>query len=137
MHSGPTNLCKNTKTDFLHWHKIIKDKDGSEYKGVGIVDGECYYTGHLVRFGYVEIKEKKFNFLGSNGMIKGHEFHYYDSTYNGDDCIITRAYSKKSYDAVIDKDNMWAGFPHLYYPSGGDWTFGLVKKAVKYHEEKN
>jgi cobyrinic acid a,c-diamide synthase len=122
---------------FMYLHKIIKDKDGSEYKGVGIIDGECYYTGHLVRFGYVEIKEKKFNFLESNGMIKGHEFHYYDSTYNGDDCIITKAYSKKSYDAVIDKDNMWAGFPHLYYPSGGDWTFGLVKKAVKYHEEKN
>ncbi len=122
---------------FMYLHKIIKDKDGSEYKGVGIIDGECYYTGHLVRFGYVEIKEKKFNFLESNGMIKGHEFHYYDSTYNGDDCIITKAYSKKSYDAVIDKDNMWAGFPHLYYPSGGDWTMGLVKKAVKYHEEKN
>ena len=122
---------------FMYLHKIIKDKDGNEYKGVGIIDGECYYTGHLVRFGYVEIKEKKFNFLESNGMIKGHEFHYYDSTYNGDDCIITKAYSKKSYDAVIDKDNMWAGFPHLYYPSGGDWTFGLVKKAVKYHEEKN
>ncbi len=122
---------------FMYLHKIIKDKDGNEYKGVGIIDGECYYTGHLVRFGYVEIKEKKFNFLESNGMIKGHEFHYYDSTYNGDDCIITKAYSKKSYDAVIDKDNMWAGFPHLYYPSGGDWTMGLVKKAVKYHEEKN
>ena len=122
---------------FMYLHKTIKDKDGNEYKGVGIIDGECYYTGHLVRFGYVEIKEKKFNFLESNGMIKGHEFHYYDSTYNGDDCIITKAYSKKSYDAVIDKDNMWAGFPHLYYPSGGDWTFGLVKKAVKYHEEKN
>ena len=122
---------------FMYLHKIIKDKDGNEYKGVGIIDGECYYTGHLVRFGYVEIKEKKFNFLESNGMIKGHEFHYYDSTYNGDDCIITKAYSKKSYDAVIDKDNMWAGFPHLYYPSGSDWTMGLVKKAVKYHEEKN
>ena len=122
---------------FMYLHKIIKDKDGNEYKGVGIIDGECYYTGHLVRFGYVEIKEKKFNFLESNGMIKGHEFHYYDSTYNGDDCIITKAYSKKSYDAVIDKDNMWAGFPHLYYTSGGDWTMGLVKKAVKYHEEKN
>lgn len=122
---------------FMYLHKIIKDKDGNEYKGVGIIDGECYYTGHLVRFGYVEIKEKKFNFLESNGMIKGHEFHYYDSTYNGDDCIITKAYSKKSYEAVIDKDNMWAGFPHLYYPSGGDWTMGLVKKAVKYHEEKN
>ncbi|MCR4687393.1 MAG: cobyrinate a,c-diamide synthase [Lachnospiraceae bacterium] len=122
---------------FMYLHKIIKDKDGIEYKGVGIIDGECYYTGHLVRFGYVDIKEKKFNFLESNGMIKGHEFHYFDSTYNGDDCIITKVYSKKSYDAVIDKDNMWAGFPHLYYPSGGDWTMGLVKKAVKYHEEKN
>ncbi len=120
---------------FMYLHKTIRDKNGNEYKGVGIIDGECYYTGHLVRFGYVIIREKKFNFLESETKIKGHEFHYYDSTYNGDDCIITKAYGKSTYEAVIDKDNMWAGFPHLYYASGGGFAKGLVQKAIEYHKD--
>ena len=122
---------------FMYLQKSIEDKNGEVYITTGVFDGNLKFMGKPVRFGYVSLKEKVPNFLKEGEEIKGHEFHYYDSTYNGDDCIITKAYSKKSYDAVIDKDNMWAGFPHLYYPSGGDWTFGLVKKAVKYHEEKN
>lgn len=47
---------------FMYLHKTLETKEGERYKMVGVVDGDCHYTGHLVRFGYVGITEKETNF---------------------------------------------------------------------------
>mgnify|MGYP004522905623 CR=1 FL=1 len=104
---------------------------------VGALDSECHFKGKLVRFGYIELAEKHNNFLPPNEKIKAHEFHYYDSTDNGADCIATKPATGRSYDCVISHDNYWLGFPHLYYPSNPHFAESFVRKAYEYRRNKN
>lgn len=121
---------------FMYLHEELTDAEGITYKLVGAIDGRCEYKGKLVRFGYVNIKEKQTNFLREGEYIRGHEFHYYDSTNNGDDCIIQKPVTGREYESVIEGDNLWAGFPHLYYPSNPSFAKMFVQKAVEYKKHR-
>lgn len=121
---------------FMYLHEELTDAEGITYKMVGAIDGRCEYKGKLVRFGYVNIKEKQTNFLREGEHIRGHEFHYYDSTNNGDDCIIQKPVTGREYESVIEGDNLWAGFPHLYYPSNPSFAKMFVQKAVEYKKHR-
>lgn len=142
---------------FMYLHKYIHDicndideqnnadvqnntdtqNDVSVSQLVGALDGGCHFKGKLVRFGYIELAEKHSNFLPPNEKIKAHEFHYYDSTDNGADCIATKPATGRRYDCVISHDNYWLGFPHLYYPSNPHFAESLVRKAYEYRRNKN
>ena len=106
---------------FMYLQEKLTTENGRSFEMCGAIKGECRYTGKLVRFGYAEFKLKKensgiFSDIIKN-PIKGHEFHYFDSTNNGSDFTATKPLSKKSWDCLIFTENMLAGFPHLYYPS--------------------
>lgn len=129
---------------FMYLHTYIhniceEDADAQNYVFgmTGALDSECHFKGKLVRFGYIELAEKHNNFLPPNEKIKAHEFHYYDSTDNGADCIATKPATGRSYDCVISHDNYWLGFPHLYYPSNPHFAERLVRKAYEYRRNKN
>ena len=117
---------------FMYLHQTMEDTEHHVYEMAGVVPGDCFYTGKLVRFGYIELTEKESNFLPENGSIKGHEFHYFDSTANGDDCVALKPVSGKKYDCVFDKNSCFVGFPHLYYPSAPQFAENFVKKAKNY-----
>lgn len=129
---------------FMYLHTYIhniceEDADAQNYVFgmTGALDSECHFKGKLVRFGYIELAEKHSNFLPPNEKIKAHEFHYYDSTDNGADCIATKPATGRSYDCVISHDNYWLGFTHLYYPSNPHFAESLVRKAYEYRRNKN
>ena len=129
---------------FMYLHTYIhniceEDADAQNYVFgmTGALDSECHFKGKLVRFGYIELEEKHSNFLSPNEKIKAHEFHYYDSTDNGADCIATKPATGRRYDCVISHDNYWLGFPHLYYPSNPHFAESLVRKAYEYRRNKN
>ena len=117
---------------FMYLQKSIEDKDGEVYITTEIFNGELKYKGKPVRFGYVTLKEKSPNFLGEGEEIKGHEFHYYDGDDNGSDVIATKPFTGKSYEAVKDSENIWAGFPHLYFPSNPSFAVKFVEKCVSF-----
>ena len=98
----------------------------------GVIPATCFYTGKLVRFGYIELWEKKKHFLLNGEGIKGHEFHYYDSTYNGADVIAAKPVTGKEYSCIIENETKWMGFPHLYYPSNPVFAKEFVDKTRKY-----
>lgn len=139
LHAYIRNICDDTdeqnKADVQNKADIQNDMNKS--KLVGALDGGCHFKGKLVRFGYIELAEKHSNFLPPNEKIKAHEFHYYDSTDNGADCIATKPATGRSYDCVISHDNYWLGFPHLYYPSNPHFAESLVRKAYEYRRNKN
>lgn len=122
---------------FMYLHRTMEDMEHRIYEMAGVVPGECFYTGKLVRFGYIELEEKKANFLPKNVNIKGHEFHYFDSTANGDECVALKPVSKKKYDCIFDEKSCFVGFPHLYYPSAPQFAENFVKKAKNYADRKN
>lgn len=119
---------------FMYLHSAIVDKTGDGFSMVDVLPGICHYTGKLVRFGYIEIEEKQSHFLPKGERIRGHEFHYFDSTDNGNDCLAIKPVTERSYSCVMAGENYWLGFPHLYYPSNPVFAQNFVEKARKYME---
>ncbi len=113
---------------FMYLHSAIVDKEGNSYAMAGVLPGTCYDTGKLVRFGYIELTEKHNSFLPEGEKIKGHEFHYFDSTDNGSDCLALKPTTGRQYACVIEQENCWMGFPHLYYPSNPAFVERFVRK---------
>lgn len=139
LHTYIRNICDDNdeKNNADTQNKADIQNDMNKSKLVGALDGGCHFKGKLVRFGYIELAEKHSNFLPLNEKIKAHEFHYYDSTDNGADCIATKPATGRNYDCVISRDNYWLGFPHLYYPSNPHFAESLVRKAYEYRRNKN
>lgn len=117
---------------FMYLHEAIIDKDGISHAMVGAVPATCSYKGKLVRFGYIEIREKQNFFLPKGEFMKGHEFHYFDSSDNGESCIAIKPTTGREYPCVIEGEYYWLGFPHLYYPSNPHFAESFVKKAAEY-----
>lgn len=117
---------------FMYLHSEIIDKEGTGDAMVGAIPATCHDTGTLVRFGYIEIEDMKSYFLPKGERIKGHEFHYFDSSDNGSDCRATKPVTGKSYSCIMAGENYWMGFPHLYYPSNPIFAESFVEKARRY-----
>lgn len=121
---------------FLYLHSAIYGKDGESYDMAGVFPGTCFDAGKLVRFGYIELREKKPYFLPEGGRIRGHEFHYYDSTENGEDIWAVKPVTGKKYSCMIEGENCCCGFAHLYYPSNPAFAESFVAKAEKYRQRQ-
>lgn len=119
---------------FMYLQEKLTDKDGVSYEMCGAIKGECAYTGKLVRFGYAEFaskEEEKTEGGWEKLSVRGHEFHYFDSTNNGSDFTAKKPLSSRSWDCMIHTEKMLAGFPHLYYRSNPkivEWFLESCKK---------
>ncbi|MCM1326625.1 MAG: cobyrinate a,c-diamide synthase [Bacteroidales bacterium] len=121
---------------FMYLHSVMETKEKKQYAMVGTVDAKCSDTGKSVRFGYIELEEKKSSFLPEGERIRGHEFHYFDSEDNGSGFVALKPVTGRSYPCMITGENKCLGFPHLYYPSNPAFAENFVKKAGKYKEGK-
>lgn len=119
---------------FLYLHESITTQSGETYPMVGVIKAQSGYKNKLVRFGYIEVEENESNFLPEGECIRAHEFHYFDSTNNGEDCVATKPVTGRTYPCVIDHDNLWFGFAHLYYPSNPGFVASFIKKAENYNK---
>lgn len=119
---------------FIYLHKNFENSAGESFRGVGLIDGKAFKTQKLVRFGYIEI-EAKFDsiLMKKNQKIRSHEFHYYDSTNNGEYAHATKANKSKEWDCINAYTNIFAGFPHIYLRG---YEF-LIENLVDYIERKN
>lgn len=112
---------------FMYLHEGIYDEQGNYYPMVGLQKGTCGKKERLVRFGYVELTAgEEESFLPAQGRIRGHEFHYYDSTDNGDFCQVKKPVGNRSWVSVHADQTHWWGFPHLYYGSNSEFAERFV-----------
>lgn len=121
---------------FMYLQESLTDKEGVRHNMAGVIPGESFDTGKPVRFGYIEIQEKNCCFLPEGEKIKGHEFHYYDSSDNGNDALAIKPLTGRSYSCIMEGENYWMGFPHLYYPSNPAFAKAFVGKVRKYMEKQ-
>lgn len=101
---------------FLYLHEELEAANGSIYPMVGAIRGNGYRTGRLARFGYISLRAKN----GDSCLpasIRGHEFHYWDSTSCGEDWEASKPLSGRKWNCVHSAEYQIGGFPHLYYPS--------------------
>ena len=121
---------------FLYLHEAIVTGEGKRYPMAGVLPGACTDAGRLVRFGYVEIREKEGDSWTGTGAVRGHEFHYYDSEDSGADCLATKPATGKEYPCIRKDESRWLGFPHLYYPSNPQFAVNFVRKAAAYRQKE-
>lgn len=103
---------------FMYLHEELETSDHMIYPMAGVIKGKTFPTNRLSRFGYIEAFSKENNFFLKKGeSMKGHEFHYWDSENNGDCLEAVKPGQQRSWDCVHGEKNLFAGFPHFYYPS--------------------
>lgn len=82
---------------------------------VGFLPGMGHNTGKLSRFGYVTLTAQKDNLLCAAGeQLPAHEFHYYDTTCNGEDFLAQKA-DGRAWRCGIATETLYAGFPHFHF----------------------
>ncbi len=122
---------------FIYLHENLIDRNSKSYKMAGVIAADSFWSGKLVRFGYVSIREKNPVFLRKNPEIKGHEFHYFDSTNNGADLEETKPVGGRKFDAGYTGKNRWWGFAHLYYASNPEFAENFVGACRKWQDSQN
>lgn len=120
---------------FMYLHDTLVDKNGASFHMAGVLPAECKDTGKLVRFGYVEIEEKEASWLPAGTNIRGHEFHYYDSSDNGMDCVAQKPVTGRNWTCIHSTPEHWWGYPHLYYPSNPEFVYHFVAQMRKWKQE--
>ena len=118
---------------FQYLQEELVDKEGTAHRMCGVLKGSSRMTDKLVRFGYVEVSGEGLYF-GTGRTIRGHEFHYSDSTENGSACKAVKP-GGKSWDCMVVQGRIAAGYPHLYYRSCPAFAESFVIECGKFREE--
>ncbi len=102
----------------------------------GFLPHGSFAAGRLVRFGYVTVTSKHRGLFGAGGTeLRAHEFHYWDSTENGDSFTAVKP-NGKSWDCAVYTDTLYAGYPHLYLYSNPAAAAEYYKKCLEYKEKR-
>lgn len=115
---------------FMYLQDSIEE-DWKHYKMAGIYGGHAKKTKGLVRFGYVTLDD------GNGIVMNGHSFHHYDVGIEniGNEFIVTKPLSKKSWREAYRLNDGYAGFPHLYPAGSKDFVKGFLMSCEKYRDQ--
>ncbi len=116
---------------FMYLHETMEDSEGNPHRMCGVIDGNVANTGKLTRFGYATFTPSGNGMMSGIGKVKGHEFHYWDSTDCGEDWVATKT-NGREYRCMHDTGTLLAGFPHLYYYSNPDAVTAFLRKCAEY-----
>lgn len=115
---------------FMYLHQTMEDMNGQQYPMVGMIHGEVYKTNQLKRFGYLELSANHEQMLLKKGeTIRGHEFHYFESTSLGDALKAQKPSRAIVWNCIHGNEHMAVGFPHLYYYSNPELPYRFLLKC--------
>jgi len=118
---------------FLYLQKELEDEKGKIRSMAGVLPGRAYRTSGLRRFGYISALSKTGGVLGGPGeSLKGHEFHYWECTENGEDFQAGKPMGGKGYSCMVHTARLAAGFPHFYYYSNPQMIFEFLKTCLRF-----
>lgn len=125
---------------FMYLHETIEGKTGTPYPMVGVIKGSCRNTGKIVGLGYSQIKECEKvgadDFHMQLAGMRGHEFHYYESTCDQGDALLYKPSSDSTYRSMIARGGSLWGFLHLYYPSDPKAIEAFVAEMRAYENNR-
>ena len=143
---------------FMYLHEEMEDGEGNAYPMAGVIPGRTFPAGKLVRFGYINVsaadegdpasdgKDARLNgpqvqtkepqaqgqwYLRPGESIRGHEFHYWDSTDSGHGCEAVKPDGRRRWKCIHAEGNLFAGYPHLYLPSLPVFAERFVKRCAE------
>lgn len=138
--SGNISMLNSIKTALINKIPCIAECGGfmylsktiDDYRMVGFLEGKSDNTNKLSRFGYITLLANKDNMLCKKGeKIRGHEFHYYDSTECGNSFTAIKE-NGKTWNCIIATDSLYAGYPHLHFYSNLKFVENFYVKCVEY-----
>ena len=112
---------------FMYLHDRMEGDDGVMYDMCGAIKGETRNMHKLTRFGYIRLTPKD----GSLGIVRGHEFHHWDSDNCGTDWTAVNKRNTE-YQCIHDDGRIIAGYPHLYYYSNPKIAEEIIRRASVY-----
>ena len=102
-----------------------------------VLPGSGFPAGKLVRFGYGTLNAGSDSLLFRKGeAVPVHEFHYWDSTENGQELRVEKPLSGRGWDCGFVSDSMYAAFPHLYFAGTPRLAERFVMAARRYREKE-
>ena len=120
---------------FLYLQQSLAGIDQKAFPMAGALPGEGKMTDRLVRFGYVDLMARREQMLCPKGeSIKGHSFHYSDTSHNGDGFLARKR--KGEYLCAHAGPRLYAGYPHLYFWSNPDAAARFLAQCAGYQKER-
>ena len=120
---------------FLYLGQSLEDASGERWPMAGVLPGQGFRVGRLVRFGYAALTAHADSMLFRAGeRLPVHEFHHWDSTDNGTGFTAAKP-NGKQWDCGFANEHFYAGFPHLYW-AGTALPRRFVDAAAHYHQEE-
>ncbi len=117
---------------FMYLNKAVKTEEGF-FEMCGIFNSVCQNTKRLTHFGYVKLTSQENSVFGKAGTkIRGHEFHYYHCENEGSSFKAQKPLTGRSWNCAFTNENMYAGFPHLYFYSNLDAANNFLVKCIDF-----
>ena len=121
---------------FLYLGQALEGTDGRVYPMAGYLPGDGVRTQKLVRFGYWSLTADADSLLLRKGeSVPVHEFHYWESTQNGDGLTAIKPLTGRSCRCGFTGERLYAAFPHLYFPGRPQLAERFVQAAECYRKE--
>lgn len=111
---------------FLYLTEQLEDMEGHLYPMTGWIRADAFQTKKLGRFGYIELTPQE-----GGAKIRGHEFHYFDTTDNGSDFVAKKPFRDIKWDCMHATERALIGFPHLYYYSNPAFLAERLERYIK------
>ena len=122
---------------YIYLLESLTDAEGTRHNMAGIIPGEAAMTGRLQKFGYVELTANCNNILCRQGeTIRGHSFHYSQSTNEGNAFTATRVSRGDTWPCIMATEQLFAGYPHLHFWSNPEFAVNLVKACRQYRRNQ-
>lgn len=122
---------------FMYLQQKLTTLEGKSYEMVGYLPGEASMTKRLQRFGYITLCAKEDTLLAKAGdRIQAHEFHYSDSTVNGNSFEVIKPLSTKIWDCMVASPSLVAGYPHIHFYSNIAFAKNFTKKCLDFKNTK-
>lgn len=122
---------------FMYLHETMEDMGHHIWRMAGAIKGHVHRTERLGRFGYITLTANRPQMFGDAGcQIKAHEFHYFDSSDNGEAFHAQKPFRKSNWNCMVTGEHFAAGFPHLYYYSNPDFAVRFIKCCQSYAKTK-
>ena len=107
------------------------------YEMCGIISGKSFMTDKLKRFGYAEYTSlSDTGFLKAGEKIRGHEFHYTESTDIGNMFSVRKPDGRNLGNEIFMTETMLAGYPHFCFRSNPALVRRFAEACLKYRKEK-
>jgi len=116
---------------FMYLHEEMESDDAVMYPMAGVIKGKCVNKNKLVRFGYISVESNSDNSILQEGdEVRAHEFHYWDSTNNGESFLAKKPSGKRSW-TCCHVGNGVMGYPHFYYYSNPEFIYRILEQVRK------